>query len=75
MMFDSTKLATGPEDKTTGLPAWVEWDGERFDTPDFQELRAWVFDSVCETLDGQRIEPDGVAFNGSPSWLLALGLV
>ena len=75
MQFDRSRMKEGPENKDTGLPEWVEWDGEQFDTPDFEELEQWVFDSICETLDGQRIEPDGVAFNGCPSWLLALALV
>ena len=75
MHFQHLNITVGPEDLKTGLPIWVEWQGERFDTPSFEEIRDWVFDSVCETLDGQRIEPDGVAHNGCPAWLLALGLM
>jgi hypothetical protein len=75
MYFEHLNITVGPEDFKTGLPMWVEWQGERFYTPQFQEIEAWVFDSVCETLDGQRIEPDGVAHNGCPSWLLALGIM
>jgi len=75
MRFDENKLTVGPANPETGLALWVEWEGERFDTPSFEEIREWVYDSVCETLDGQTIEPDGVAYNGCPSWLLALALV
>ena len=75
MYFDDTTITLGPTYLSSPFPAWIEWQGERFYTPQFQEIEAWVFDSVCETLDGQRIEPDGVACNGCPSWLLALGII
>ena len=58
-----------------GFPEYITWNGEEYETPDLEQIRDWVFDSICETLDGQRIEPDGHAFNGCPSWLIALGLI
>jgi len=64
----------GPE-RMDGLPDYVEWRGEMYDTPDFEAVEAWVYDSVCETLDGGTVEPDGHDPNGCPSWLLALALV
>ena len=67
-------ITNGPT-REDGLPEWVEWQGEAYDTPSFEELEYWVFDSVCEALDGTRIEPDGWTYDGCPSWLLALGLV
>ena len=75
MYFDDTTITTGPRASASPFPLWVEWQGERFYTPQFQEIEAWVYDSVCETLDGQTIEPDGIACNGCPSWLLALGIM
>ena len=74
MVNDMDELTQGPINDD-GLPAWIGWRGTRYDTPSFETLRAWVFDSVCEALDGSTIEPDGTTFDGCPSWLLALGLV
>ena len=63
----------GPE-RGDGFPAWVEWNGERFDTPDLEELTRMVVDR-CETLRGDHIEPDGCDHEGCPSWLLAVGVM
>jgi len=68
-------LLIGPTPPNSNFPMWVEWSGERFYTPQFKVIETWVFDSLCETLDGQQVEHDGVAPNGCPSWLLALGIV
>jgi hypothetical protein len=36
----------------------------------------WSMDGVAEDcIHGERIEPDGVTSDGSPSWLLAVGLI
>jgi len=43
--------------------------------PDLDQLREWVFDSVCEATDGCTVEPDGWCEHGHPSWLLRLGLI
>ena len=58
-----------------GLPSYVVWNGEQYETPDFEQIREWVYDSLCETLEGDIIEPDGHCPNGCPSWLIALGLI
>jgi hypothetical protein len=71
----SFDLTSGPKRENDGLPVWIEWNGEQFDTPSFEEIESWVYDSVCEALDGSRIEPDGWTHEGCPSWLLALGLI
>ena len=68
-------LLLGPTPLSATFPLWVEWSGERFYTPQFEAIDLWVHDSVCETLDGQQVEPDGVGPIGCPSWLLALGIV
>jgi hypothetical protein len=40
-----------------------------------EELMEMVAEGVCETVDGCIVEPDGTCEHGSPSWLLALGLI
>ena len=67
------KIEHGPI-REDGLPEYVVWENEKFETPDLEQIRYWVYDSVCETLEGDRIEPDGY-YNGCPSWLIALGLI
>lgn len=48
---------------------------EAFIVPDEESLEEWVFDGVCESPDGCRIEPDGTCEHGWPSWLIALGIM
>ena len=43
--------------------------------PDYEDLEHWVCDSVCESVLGETVEPDGIDEHGSPSWLLAMGMV
>lgn len=50
---------------------WVKCDGEHrwVETPPFETLEEWMFDSLSETPDGDMVEHD------SPrSWLRILGL-
>jgi len=72
---DIGEITQGPPRESDGLPQWVEWRGELFDTPEYECFEFWTFDSVCETLEGGTIEPDGWDYNGCPSWLLAIGLI
>jgi hypothetical protein len=46
-----------------------------FRTPSMRRLEEWVCDSICESVAGDNVEPDGWDSNGSPSWLLALGMI
>jgi len=46
-----------------------------FQSPTMEELEEYVYDSVVESVAGGRVEPDGYDEHGSPSWLLALGLI
>ena len=60
-------------------------DGRRIITHDFKgagikmpskrKLDWWSFDSVCKSVFGTDVEPDGWSYDGSPSWLLALNLI
>ena len=43
--------------------------------PSEKTIEKWVYDSVCKSLNGANVEPDGWDSNGSPSWLLALGMI
>lgn len=44
-------------------------------TPSDEQLGEWMFDGVCEAVDGCTVEPDGTCPHGSPSWLLQLGII
>lgn len=46
-----------------------------FKTPSMASLEKWSMDSICKSVAGKRVEPDGWDDVGSPSWLLALGLI
>ncbi|OAM91772.1 hypothetical protein OH491_24890 [Termitidicoccus mucosus] len=47
-----------------------------FEPPTLEALASEVFsDSICPTVLGGTAEPDGMDEDGSPSWLLALGLI
>jgi len=46
-----------------------------FRAPSVSTLEKWSNDGVCKSVLGKRVEPDGEDENGSPSWLLALGLI
>ena len=69
------EVILGEARESDGLPETVEWRGEVFDTPPLECLEGWVWDSVCEALDGSTVEPDGWSPEGCPSWLLALGSI
>jgi hypothetical protein len=43
--------------------------------PSDAQVSKWVIDSVCESILGAEVEPDGFDPQGSPSWLLAMGLI
>ena len=43
--------------------------------PSMKRLEHWVCDSVCDSVFGNQVEPDGWDHEGSPSWLLVFGLV
>ncbi|MBR5950118.1 MAG: hypothetical protein IKZ87_01645 [Actinomycetaceae bacterium] len=49
---------------------YIIWRGEKYATPSLEELREWVFDGVCETPDGDTVEPDH-----PDSWLRLLGFI
>jgi hypothetical protein len=38
-------------------------------------MERWIDEGVAKALDGCSVEPDGTCEHGSPSWLLAMGLI
>ncbi len=51
------------------LPTTINWKGDDYETPSEDALEFWIVDSVCETPDGDIVEPDH-----PDSWLSLLGL-
>ena len=43
--------------------------------PSMKTLEKWSFDGFAKTIDGCRVEPDGICQHGMPSWLLALSYI
>jgi hypothetical protein len=43
--------------------------------PSIKILEKWTEDSFCKSLFGQKVEPDGFDPEGSPSILVAMGLI
>lgn len=43
--------------------------------PSMKSLEKWSDEGICKSVSGHRVEPDGYGPDGSPSWLLALGMV
>lgn len=83
LSFDIKSKSTGEP-----LPCYVRMtteDGRRISTANFKAagirvpslptLERWSSDSICKSIFGDTVEPDGWDSNDSPSWLLALGLI
>lgn len=68
-------LERGPARDSDGLPKWIEWKGVQYQTPHYDVIHGFIYDSAVEAVDGTPIEPDGITCEGCPSWLLALGLI
>ena len=43
--------------------------------PSMSQMERWMENGVANSIDGKRVEPDGISPSGAPSWLLALGLI
>nr|AGH89070.1 hypothetical protein [uncultured bacterium] len=52
------------------IPETITWKGKQYEVPDMETLGEFAFDSVCETPDGDTVEPDH-----PDSWLSILGLI
>ncbi len=79
---DGSTLPKGlPVTFDTTAPWICTVDGRRvrvssaFPRPDQEELEEMSNDGVCVSVAGHQVEPDGWDSHGSPSWLLALGMI
>lgn len=52
------------------LPTALNWKNQTYEVPDLDQLEVWVIDSVCETPEGDIVEPDH-----PDSWLSLLGII
>lgn len=52
------------------LPTTIVWRNNVYTVPDMDQLEEWFFDSVCETPDGDIVEPDH-----PDSWLSLLHIL
>jgi hypothetical protein len=43
--------------------------------PSPNTLEKWMNNGTCKTPTGKTVEPDGHGEDGSPSWLLVMGLI
>jgi hypothetical protein len=43
--------------------------------PGMKTLEKYSWDGIAQTVTGKRTEPDGYGDDGSPSWLLVLGMI
>ena len=46
-----------------------------FNPPGMRKLENWTNDGICKSVGGETVELDGWDSNGTPSWLLALGMI
>ena len=46
-----------------------------FKAPSISTMEKWLDDGSAKSILGERVEPDGVDCHGSPSWMLALGII
>lgn len=53
-----------------GLMSHKFWNGEWYETPSLGELENWLYDGVCETPDGDMVEPDHPR-----GWIRIIGLM
>lgn len=54
----------------SGLPKTIVWRGKVYDVPTIEELEEWMYESGCETPDGDWVEPDA-----PESWIRILGMI
>lgn len=63
----------GGEERPFSIPAVTKMLGKK--QPSESTLMKWDNDGYSKSVMGHRVEPDGHDEYGSPSWLLALGLI
>jgi hypothetical protein len=43
--------------------------------PSYTTMYKWMNGGIAKSVTGQRVEPDGFGPDGSPSWMLAAGVI
>jgi hypothetical protein len=66
--YEAKRVSDGQSFKTKHF-------GLFFTPPTTRTLEKWVSDGVAKSVTGRKTECDGHGDDGSPSWLLALGLI
>ena len=67
------RITDGKESISTRTPNMKKYFGTRL--PSLKTLEKYVYDGICKSVLGNNVEPDGWDSQGSPSWLLAMGLI
>ena len=67
----AAEVVPNPKISISKLPLYMTG----FVEPSMRKLEEWSDDGVAYTPTGERVEPDGWGRDGSPSWLLALGMI
>jgi len=57
--------------RTTNAPRYFE----EVEAISMEELEEAVHDCTCPSILGDSVEPDGWDSQGSPSWLMAMGMI
>lgn len=47
----------------------------KFKEPSLKTMEKWSDDGVAKSMLGKRVEPDGYDDEGSPSWMLVVGVI
>lgn len=68
-------LATWKPHKIERLVELPAWRRNVKCLPSMKQLDHWAYDSVCQSVTGDDVEPDGEGPDGAPSWLRALCLI
>ena len=74
-------LRNGSVRKLKADVTWEYYSGKYPDAiqtkkpPSITTLKKWDSNGNCKAIDGCKVEPDGTCPHGSPSWLLAMGLI
>ena len=54
---------------------WNNYFKVKSNPPSPTTMMRWEMDGYCMSLGGHKTEPDGWSYDGTPSWLMAMGLI
>ena len=57
--------------RCSSLPRYFE----QFKAPSMRTLEKWSDECVAKSMLGKRVEPDGYDDQGSPSWMIVIGVI